>query len=67
MGSVPFIFTGYLRVVDILNPDNTKTNLKHYGGSSNGAVNTLRLGYEASSLKLYDVVIILFLRTSQET
>jgi hypothetical protein len=56
----PFIFTGYLRVVDILNSDNTKTNLKHCSGSSNSAVNTPRIVYEASNLKLYDVVITLF-------
>jgi hypothetical protein len=62
-----FMFTGYLRVVDILNPDNAKTNLKHCSGSSNDAVNTPPLGYEASNLKLYDVVFTLFLRTSQET
>jgi hypothetical protein len=37
LGSDPFIFTGYLRAVDSLNPGNTKTNLKHCGGSSNGA------------------------------
>lgn len=56
----PFIFTEYLRVVDILNPDNTKTNLKHCSGSSNSAVNMPRFGYEASNLKLYDIVITLF-------
>jgi len=61
--SHPFIFTEYLRVVHILNPDNPKSNLKHCTGSSKGAVNAPRLGYEASNLKLYDVVITLFLRT----
>jgi hypothetical protein len=33
LGSDPFIFTGYLPVVNSLNPANTKTNLKHCGGS----------------------------------
>jgi len=63
----PLIFTEYLRVVHIINPDNIKTNLKHCTGSSNGAVTAPCLGYEASNLKLYDVVITLFLRTSQKT